>query len=76
MQHKHSRQIGEITKNTSREERVTRSNTESESNVDNITENLAYNDQEDRGIRRSKRIPNANRTEKYGAILIGQLKEI
>ena len=64
---------------TSRKPKI--SNVEDEPNIrlisvwgDNPEEAIgdtAYNAAENNGIRRSKRIPKANRTEKYGAIMLG-----
>ena len=75
-----SRQIGEtISENNVEDETNNRLSSVPGVNTEEIFGGLASNASETNGIRRSKRIPKANRTEKYGTImkgLSGQTKSV
>ena len=69
---KPSRQIGEnISENNVEDETYIRLSPVSSVNIEENIGDLASYASETNGIRRSKRVPKANRTEKYGAIMFG-----
>ena len=66
-----SRQIGEKNVETNVEEELFRLSSTDVNKMSEIPDNVALDASETSGVRRSKRIPKANRTEKYGAIMLG-----